>query len=314
MPIKQLEAGASRIGAGDLTQRIEVHTSDELEVLANEFNEMAARLGESRTELEQRVAERTVELADKTRELRIASEHKSQFLANMSHELRTPLNAILGFTELLLDGIYGELEAKTRQVVERLQSNGSHLLGLINDVLDLSKIEAGQLTLARRKFDLAATVRSVVESAEPLATAKGLTLRQRIAELLPEGDGDEMRLRQVFFNLISNAIKFTDSGTIEIEVVATRDSFEVTVTDTGQGIAADDIERVYEEFQQAGGLSNRNGTGLGLPISRRIVELHGGHIEIESWLGKGTSIRVVFPITGKLDGVSSFVEPIEAEA
>ena len=200
-PIDIIQSGAARIGAGDLSHRIAVNTGDELEALADQFNDMAARLEAERLGLERRVAERTVELEEKSHQLALASTHKSQFLANMSHELRTPLNAILGFTELLLDNVYGPLPAKTHQVVERLQANGRHLLGLINDVLDLSKIEAGQLTLSLVSFDLGATLRSVASATEPLAQAKNLRLSVTITGALAPATGDERRIRQVLLTL-----------------------------------------------------------------------------------------------------------------
>lgn len=297
-PVRVLEAGAAAIGSGDLSRRINVTTGDELESLADQFNDMAERLSEARSGLERRVAARTEELAAKTRELAAASDHKSQFLANMSHELRTPLNAILGFAELLLDGIYGPLGDKTRQVVERLKANGDHLLGLINDVLDLSKIEAGELTLALGPYDLAETIRSVVASVEPLASEKALQLEVDVASNLPKGIGDERRLRQVFLNVVGNAIKFTDVGSVRITArAAGDDEFVVSVSDTGSGISGDDTERVFAEFQQAGELVQSGGTGLGLSISRHITELHGGRIELASEIGRGSTFDVVFPIT-----------------
>lgn len=300
-PINALRTGAERIGAGDLGHRIDVRTGDELEALADQFNDMAGRLQESYAGLEGRVSERTAELEEKGRLLALASAHKSQFVANMSHELRTPLNAILGFTELLLDGIYGTLSAKTRQVVERLRANGTHLLGLINDVLDLSKIEAGQLTLSLAEYNLAAVVRSVTSAMEPLAHAKQLQLTSSIPGELSIGYGDERRLRQVLLNLVGNAIKFTDSGSVEIVVCETGDSFDVAITDSGPGIADADKERIFDEFQQADSSSTRarGGTGLGLTISRRIVELHGGHIFLSSSIGKGATFRIVLPVMAK---------------
>jgi signal transduction histidine kinase len=216
----------------------------------------------------------------------------------MSHELRTPLNAILGFTELLLDGVYGPLAAKTHQVVERVQANGKHLLGLINDVLDLSKIEAGQLTLSFDRFDLAATVRSVASATEPLAQAKNLALSTIIDGPLAPATGDERRVRQVLLNLVGNAIKFTDAGAVEILVRQRSGDFEIDVRDTGPGIPETDRERIFQEFQQLDSSPTRNkgGTGLGLTISRRIAEAHGGRILLTSTLGKGATFRVVLPV------------------
>ena len=177
------------------------------------------------------------EIEEKGRELEAASRHKSQFLANMSHELRTPLNSVLGFTELLVDGIYGELPDKAKTTIARVQANGRHLLGLINDVLDLSKIEAGQLTLALDDYSVGQIVRSTVTAVEPLARAKGLALGTTVAENLPIGRGDERRLTQVLLNLAGNAVKFTETGAVDILADAVDGHFEIAVRDTGPGIA-----------------------------------------------------------------------------
>ena len=238
------------------------------------------------------------EIEEKGRELEAASRHKSQFLANMSHELRTPLNSVLGFTELLVDGIYGELPEKAKTTVARVQANGRHLLGLINDVLDLSKIEAGQLTLTLEDYSVGQVVRSTVLAVEPLARAKGLTLATTIPENLPIGRGDERRLTQVLLNLAGNAVKFTETGTVDIRAGAADGHFEITVGDTGPGIAAKDQGLIFEEFQQVDSSSTRQkgGTGLGLAISKRIVEMHGGTIDVESVLGSGSTFRLKIPI------------------
>lgn len=240
-----------------------------------------------------RNAQLFADLAEQGRQLSLASSHKSQFLANMSHELRTPLNAILGFAELMLDDIYGPLPPRTRQVVERLHANGSHLLGLVNDVLDLSKIEAGQLTLSLGDYDLAAVVRSVAAATEPLARARNLDLRVVMPDRLPPGRGDERRLRQVLLNLVGNAIKFTDAGFVEIVVRRLGGRFEIDVTDTGPGIAEADRDRIFLEFQQGEGA--KGGTGLGLAISQRIVALHGGSIRLLA-RDAGAAFRVDIPI------------------
>ncbi|MBM2711185.1 GAF domain-containing protein [Mesorhizobium caraganae] len=238
------------------------------------------------------------EIEEKGRELEAASRHKSQFLANMSHELRTPLNSVLGFTELLVDGIYGELPDKAKTTVARVQANGRHLLGLINDVLDLSKIEAGQLTLAIEDYSVAQIVRSTVAAVEPLARAKGLELSTSVAENLPIGRGDERRLTQVLLNLAGNAVKFTETGAVDILADAVDGHFEITVRDTGPGIASKDQALIFEEFQQVDNSSTRQkgGTGLGLAISKRIVEMHGGTIDVESVIGSGSTFRFKVPI------------------
>ncbi len=238
------------------------------------------------------------EIEEKGREVAEASKHKSQFLANMSHELRTPLNAILGYTELILDSIYGEPSEKMRAVLERLQSNGRHLLGLINDVLDLSKIEAGQLTLSLHDYSLSDLVHGVVSAVEPLAAEKRLAFTAEVAPDLPRGHGDERRLSQVLLNLVGNAIKFTDKGEVAIRASATNGAFTVTVCDTGPGISAADQAKIFEEFQQADSSITRKkgGTGLGLSIAKRIIEMHGGRIWVESEPGKGSTFCFTLPV------------------
>jgi GAF domain-containing protein len=238
------------------------------------------------------------EIQDKSHQLEEASRHKSQFLANMSHELRTPLNAILGYTELIMDGLYGETPGKMRDVLDRIQKNGKHLLGLINDVLDLSKIEAGQLSLALNDYSLKEVVQSVFSAVEPLATEKKLEFKIEMPAMLPSGRGDERRLTQVLLNLVGNAIKFTDTGEIAIKATAQNGSFTVAVCDTGPGIAEADRAKIFEEFQQADSSVTRKkgGTGLGLSISRRIIEMHGGRLWVESDLGRGSTFSFTLPV------------------
>jgi len=238
------------------------------------------------------------EIRDKSRQLEVASQHKSQFLANMSHELRTPLNAILGYTELMADGAYGEPSEKMLGILKRLEANGRHLLGLINDVLDLSKIEAGQLVLELSDYcvqDIAQTVRSTLE---PLASDKKLAFKLELAPDLPPGHGDGRRLTQVLINLVGNAIKFTDAGEVAIKAEANNGSFYVSVRDTGPGISAADQSKLFQEFQQADNAitKKKGGTGLGLAISKRIIEMHGGKIWVESQPGQGSTFTFRLPV------------------
>ena len=238
------------------------------------------------------------EIQEKSRQLEEASQHKSQFLANMSHELRTPLNAILGYTELMADGAYGEPSEKMLGILKRLEANGKHLLGLINDVLDLSKIEAGQLELELSDYsvqDIAQTVRSTLE---PLAADKKLAFKVEVAPQLPPGRGDGRRLTQVLINLVGNAIKFTDAGEVAIKAEANNGSFHVSVRDTGPGISATDQAKLFQEFQQADNAITRKkgGTGLGLAISKRIIEMHGGKIWVESQVGQGSTFAFTLPV------------------
>jgi GAF domain-containing protein len=238
------------------------------------------------------------EIQDKSRQLEEASQHKSQFLANMSHELRTPLNAILGYTELMADGAYGEPSEKMLGILKRLEANGRHLLGLINDVLDLSKIEAGQLVLELTDYsiqDIAQTVRSTLE---PLAADKKLAFKLDLSPELPPGHGDGRRLTQVLINLVGNAIKFTDAGEVAIRAEANNGAFHVSVRDTGPGISAADQTKLFQEFQQADNAITRKkgGTGLGLAISKRIIEMHGGKIWVESQVGQGSTFAFTLPV------------------
>lgn len=223
---------------------------------------------------------------------------KSRFLANMSHELRTPLNAVLGYAELMADGIYGKLPEKASSVLERIQSNGRHLLGLINDVLDLSKIEADQLQLAIEPYSWESVVQTVSAATESLAKAKGLELRTQVDSSLPMGQGDTRRLTQVLLNLVGNAIKFTDAGHVGIAARRDGEAFEVTVSDTGPGIAAKDQARIFDEFQQVDDSNTRKkgGTGLGLAISKRIIALHGGTLSVRSQPGEGATFIIRMPM------------------
>ena len=278
-PVGVIHQGLNRIAAGDFTQRIEVPNRDELGELAAHVNLTCEELQQLYQSLEE------------------ASRHKSQFLANMSHELRTPLNAILGFSELLLDGIYGEPPQKMRSAVERIQRNGRHLLGLINDVLDLSKIEAGQLRLSLADYSVEELVNGVYTSVESLAAEKNLSLRVAVPPGLPPARGDERRLAQALFNLVGNAIKFTDAGEVRIEVEAKGDFYIFSVQDTGPGIDEADQAKIFQEFQQVDNsiTKMKGGAGLGLAIVKRIVEMHGGRIWIESRLGHGATLSFLVP-------------------
>ena len=237
------------------------------------------------------------EIQDKSRQLAEASQHKSQFLANMSHELRTPLNAIIGYTELIIDGIYGETPDKALAVLKRVESNGRHLLGLINDVLDFSKIEAGQLKLSIAEYSMKDVVHNVYSAVEPLAAKKNLKFKVDVPPDLPPGHGDERKLTQVLLNIVGNAIKFTDVGRVTIKVAPANGSFSVAVHDTGPGIPLADQDKLFEEFQQADNsiTKAKGGTGLGLAISRRIIEMHGGRLWLDSSPGNGSVFTFEIP-------------------
>ena len=238
------------------------------------------------------------EIDEKGRELEIANKHKSEFLANMSHELRTPLNAILGYTELILDNIYGNVPEKIQEVLKRLEKSGRHLLSLINDVLDLSKIEAGQLALSLNEYSMGEVIQTVFTSVEALAAEKKLDMKVKVSKDLPTGKGDDQRIAQLILNLVGNAIKFTNEGKIKADATVVNQTFLVSVSDTGPGLAEDDQKKIFEGFHQVDGSSTRKqgGTGLGLSISRKIVEMHGGRIWVESTLGKGSTFRFTLPV------------------
>jgi signal transduction histidine kinase len=238
------------------------------------------------------------QVQEKNKQLAIANEHKSLFFANMSHELRTPLNAVLGYTELMQDGIYGDIPERAKQVLARVQTNGAHLLSLINDVLDISKIEAGELSLSLSDYSLRAVIETVVNATGSLAQAKGLRISTDIAADLPVGHGDERRLTQVLLNIVSNAIKFTDKGGVMIRAGASGGDFKMAVEDTGPGIAPEDQARIFEAFHQVDSTitKQKGGTGLGLSISKRFVEMHGGTISLTSALGEGSTFRVQIPV------------------
>jgi signal transduction histidine kinase len=241
------------------------------------------------------------ELEYKGRELELASRHKSEFLANMSHELRTPLNAVLGYTELISDSIYGEVPEKIRDVISRIDRSGRHLLGLINDVLDLSKIEAGQLTLSLADYSMREVVQTVVTGMESLAAEKKLALKMDVAADLPRGRGDERRLSQVLLNLVGNALKFTEAGEVRVTAGLEEDRFLVSVADTGPGISPADQQRIFETFQQVDSSLTRRkgGTGLGLSIAKRIVEMHGGRLWVASIPGQGSTFS--FTVTVRVE-------------
>ena len=238
------------------------------------------------------------EIAQKSRELEIASQHKSQFVANMSHELRTPLAAILGYAELMQEGFYEPLGKKSLDALTRIRSNGKHLLGLINTVLDIAKIESGQFSLNLSEYALDSVVETVRVATESLAETKKLSLKTEIVEKLPVGLGDEQRLTQVLLNLVGNAIKFTNAGEVRIIATAVNGQFTVAVTDTGPGIPPEELKRVFEQFHQIDNSNTKakGGTGLALAIAKQIVEMHGGRIWVESTLGKGATFQMELPV------------------
>jgi signal transduction histidine kinase/DNA-binding response OmpR family regulator len=314
-PIQAMARAAARIAAGDLSARVKATSRDEIGVLATTFNHMAASLESTYRDLEQlnigleeKVQERTEELRRQQAQLQevnvqleVADRHKSEFLANMSHELRTPLNAVIGFSEVLLDKMFGDLNAKQEEYLDDILSSGRYLLSLINDILDLAKIEAGRLELDLGTFDLRRLLEDSLVMVKERALAHGITLSLEIADDVDTLTGDERKVKQVLFNLLSNAVKFTpDRGKVGITAMRAAAMVQVAVRDTGVGISPDDQQRIFEEFQQVGrGLAEKTeGTGLGLTLAKKFVELHGGTIWVESTPGHGSTFTFTLPVVG----------------
>jgi signal transduction histidine kinase len=244
------------------------------------------------------VEARTRELAKTVEDLEIASQHKSQFVANMSHELRTPLAAILGYAELMQEGFYERQGPKSLDALSRIRSNGKHLLGLINTVLDIAKIESGQFKLNIAEYAMESVVETVRSATESLAQNKKLALKTEVAKFLPIGLGDEPRLTQVLLNLVGNALKFTDTGEVRVTVKSVNGHFAVSVTDTGPGIPEEHQARIFDQFHQVDSSNTKakGGTGLGLAIAKEIVEMHGGRIWVDSVPGHGATFQMELPI------------------
>ncbi len=294
LPVRAAHDFLSEVAAGRFGGTIVVPNRDDFGALAEHMNRMSREL--HRLDEEQRVAAEALRgLNDR---LSQASRAKSEFLANMSHELRTPLNAILGFTELMLDELYGEVPATLREPLTDIQTNGRHLLRLINDVLDLSKIEAGRLELGGGEYSVQEIVDVVHTSLRSLAIEKGLAFTATAPADIPPARGDGRRLTQCLMNLAGNALKFTRHGRVEIDVRLDGDWLVYRVSDTGIGIPKDEVENVFAEFRQVDAAITREfgGTGLGLSITKRLVEMHGGRIWVESELGKGSTFFFTVPL------------------
>jgi signal transduction histidine kinase len=239
-----------------------------------------------------------LEIEQKGRELEVANRHKSEFLANMSHELRTPLNAVIGFSEVLLERMFGELNDKQADYLQDILSSGRHLLSLINDILDLAKVEAGRMDLELAPFDLPAALENTLTLVRERATRQAIRVTLAVDEGVGEIVGDERKVKQIVLNLLSNAVKFTsEGGQVSVRAAMADGAVEISVSDTGIGIAPEDQETIFEEFRQVGrdALRKHEGTGLGLTLTRRFVELHGGRIRVESELGKGSTFTFTLP-------------------
>lgn len=279
-PVQKIRNSLREVARGNFHARAVVVNRDELGDLARSANNMTERLGIIYNDLE------------------TANKHKSQFLANMSHEFRTPMNSILGYTELIRDEIYGPVPGKIAEPLERVDANGKALLALINDVLDFSKIEAGRFELNMEDYDFAGIVTGAAQTVQPMADEKGLQLVTDVASDLPSVYGDPARTRQVILNIVGNAVKFTDTGGVEVAVTKSGDELRIAVKDTGPGISTEDQADIFDEFRQADTSTTRavGGTGLGLAISKKITELHGGGITVESIRGGGATFIITMPV------------------
>jgi signal transduction histidine kinase len=301
-PITELTDAAAQITDGDLNRRVQVRQKNEISVLAQSFNQMTNRLGDTIAELDGKVQE--VEQVNKNlrvanAQVREAARLKSEFLATMSHELRTPLNAILGFTGIMLEGMGGEIDDDAEHMVERVNANSQRLLGLINDVLDLAKIEAGRIDVISVPIRLAELATQWCRSVSVLGEQKGLTFETRVDSSMPEVFfGDPERTTQVVVNLLSNAFKFTETGSVTLEIERRSVTWQIKVSDTGVGIPPHALNYIFEEFRQVDGSSTRvyGGSGLGLAITRKLCITMGGNIHVESTLGKGSIFTVTLPL------------------
>ncbi|HEY4845882.1 MAG TPA: response regulator [Candidatus Dormibacteraeota bacterium] len=299
-PVDELNRAASRIAQGDFVTPLKVperFAAKELRALARTFNQMAHQLSGAYQTLEEKVSQRTSELQAANQELARANKLKSEFLANVSHELRTPLSAIIGFSQILLDGIDGPVTEEQEQDISQVNKSGQSLLALINQILDLSKIEAGKMELSLERVDLPNLIGSVLDSISPLAQEKGLQIDTRFALGLPAVEADPGRLKQIVINLLSNAVKFTERGHIEIVAQPSGRMVRIAVKDTGIGISDEAQKVIFEEFVQGDGSSTRRhgGTGLGLSIVRKLVEMHGGAIAVVSEPGVGSTFTFTVP-------------------
>jgi len=290
-PLTQMISALTAIAAGNFNISIPgLSRRDELGAMARAVDVFASVSRELR--------DREQLLEEKSRQLEMASRHKSDFLSSMSHELRTPLNAILGFNEMLLGQIYGEVSADMQAPLAQIQTSGKHLLHLINNVLDLAKIEAGRMELALSDYSVHDTVESVRSTLRPLAVEKGLEFLASVRDDIPLAYGDAGRITQCLMNLAGNSLKFTKAGKVEISVELKDGTLVYRVADTGIGIPPDKIGSLFSEFKQTDATiaSEYGGTGLGLSISRKFVEMHGGRIWAESELGKGSAFIFEIPL------------------
>jgi signal transduction histidine kinase len=293
-PLKRMETRLAAIASGDFTGYVTVSNRDELGSLAANINAMNDELGRL------------------YRELEAASRHKTEFLANMSHELRTPLNAIIGFSQVLREQMFGELNAKQADYLDDILSSGQHLLALINDILDLAKVEAGRMELQPAAFLLREVLENSISMVRERATRESVSLVADIDPSVGLFEGDERKVKQILFNLLSNAVKFTpEGGRVSLAARVVDERVEMAVSDTGVGISKEDQGRIFDEFYQVGRGQAQEGTGLGLALTRRLVELHHGQLHVDSEPGAGSTFTVTMPLRqpeGVEDAISPFAD------
>jgi signal transduction histidine kinase len=309
MPLARLAAAARRIEEGDLATPVEGGSRHEIGQLEHSFGSMAGALWTRDVRNETLVRE----LRSTNVKLEEANRLKSEFIANVSHELRTPMNAIIGYSDFLLEGLNGPLTESQAADLGRVRTAAHNLLGIINGLLDLAKIEAGQMEVQPEHFDMATVAASVIELLDELAHSKHLTLRSSIDSTLPQAWADPHQIRQVLVNLTGNAIKFTTNGEIVISAAVVNGAVEVVVTDTGEGIPTEAQAFIFDEFRQADGSSRRRhgGTGLGLAIARRFVWMNGGKIWVESVSGRGSRFHFTVPMQPRAARVPEAVLSLE---
>jgi signal transduction histidine kinase len=304
-PLETLRRGVERIGGGDMNSRLDVKTGDEIELLAEEFNKMSENLRGAYDGLERKVADRTRDLAFANERLQELDRLKSDFVSNVSHELRTPLTAIKGAVDLILREVAGPLTEKQVHYLTRVRSNTQHLAGLINDLLDLSKIESGKIEMKSSRVSMGGLVHEVVETLRPIAAEKGIALEAAIPEQSIMVWADRDKVNQVLMNLIGNAIKFTPAqGTVTVSALKNgNESIRVSVCDDGPGILAAEKEKIFDKFYQIAEVDGvkPKGTGLGLAICKALVELHGGRIWVETEMNRGSTFSFTLPASGALN-------------
>jgi signal transduction histidine kinase len=306
-PLETLRHGVERIRKGDLTARLDLQTGDEIEILAEEFNEMAAHLRDAYTDLERKVAKRTQALSIANAKLEEVSQHKSRFLANVNHELRTPVSAIIGYARLIIRATEGQIDSLQRENLQDLLYNAERLLNLINSLLDFAKIEAGKMEVRVETVEVNEIIQGAASTIEPILNGCSIRLIREIAPGLPTLNTDREKLRQIILNLLDNAAKFTERGEIKISASQQNRSLRLVVSDTGIGIEKKDLDQIFERFHR-GDLSTSKkygGTGLGLAIVKNFVMLLAGEVGAESEVGKGSTFTVTIPLDSSANRATS---------